>query len=84
MLSDAEAHRFRSKTDRYEQFFQCLSPIGGRLALFLREAGKKVEDRLKQFLDKYAATMPRVTLRYANEKLDKRTKKHYMTLGKLI
>ncbi|OIJ19309.1 DNA alkylation repair protein [Anaerobacillus alkalidiazotrophicus] len=56
--------------------------INKSVGTFLREAGKKDEDRLKQFLDKYATTMPRVTLRYAIEKLDKSTKKHYMTLGK--
>lgn len=40
---------------------------------WLREAGK-VDDRAK--------TMPRVTFRYAVEKLDKVTKTHYMMLGK--
>ena len=47
----------------------------------LREAGKGDEERLRAFLDRHAATMPRVTLRYAVEKLDKETKGHYMKLG---
>lgn len=47
---------------------------------WIREAGKKDEQRLRQFLDKHAETMPRVTLRYAVEKLDKLTKDHYMKL----
>ncbi|MEW6086615.1 MAG: DNA alkylation repair protein [Chloroflexota bacterium] len=48
----------------------------------LRFAGDQDKKRLLKFLDKYAATMPRVTLRYALEKMDKRTKEHYMSLGK--
>ena len=36
----------------------------------LREAGKRDESRLRAFLDRHAATMPRVMLRYAIEKLD--------------
>ncbi len=47
---------------------------------WIREAGKKDEKRLKQFLDKHAETMPRVTLRYAVEKFDKPTKDYYMNL----
>ena len=56
--------------------------INKAVGSWIREAGKKDEKKLKIFLDKYAATMPRVTLRYAVEKLDKDTKKHYMTLKK--
>jgi 3-methyladenine DNA glycosylase AlkD len=47
---------------------------------WLREAGKKDQSRLRQFLNKYAATMPRSTLRYAIEKLDKADRTHYMNL----
>ena len=52
--------------------------INKAVGSWLREAGKKDENRLKSFLDRYAASMPRVTLRYAIEKLDKATKAHYM------
>ena len=48
----------------------------------LRFAGDKDKKRLLKFLDRHAATMPRVTLRYALEKMDKKTKEHYMNLGK--
>jgi 3-methyladenine DNA glycosylase AlkD len=44
----------------------------------LRYAGQKDEKRLLEFLDKYAATMSRATLRIALEKLDTTKKKHYM------
>lgn len=47
---------------------------------WIREAGKRNEDRLKSFLDKYADSMPRVTLRYAIEKFDKKTKAHYLSV----
>ncbi|WP_067838320.1 DNA alkylation repair protein [Amphibacillus sediminis] len=49
---------------------------------WIREAGKQDEEKLKHFLDKQAATMPRVTLRYAIEKFDKKTKDYYLSLGK--
>jgi 3-methyladenine DNA glycosylase AlkD len=38
--------------------------------------------RLHAFLQKHAATMPRVALRYAIEKLSPTEKKRYMTMGK--
>ena len=44
----------------------------------LREAGKKDEVRLKSFLDKHAAVMPRTMLRYSLEKLHPADKAHYM------
>ena len=47
---------------------------------WVREAGKRDENKLISFLDKYAATMPRITLRYAIEKLEKSTKAHYLNL----
>jgi 3-methyladenine DNA glycosylase AlkD len=47
---------------------------------WIREAGKKNEERLKKFLDKYAIEMPRITLRYAIEKLDKETREYYLNL----
>ncbi len=52
--------------------------VGG----WLREAGKHDEARLKQFLDRHAATMPRVTLRFAIEKFDKPTRQYYLGLGR--
>ncbi|MEO1263910.1 MAG: DNA alkylation repair protein [Bacteroidota bacterium] len=56
--------------------------INKAVGSWIREAGKKDENRLKSFLDKYASTMPRVTLRYAVEKFDKETKGYYMNLKK--
>ena len=49
---------------------------------WIREAGKRDEARLKNFLNKYAATMPRVTLRLAIEKFDPDLRKHYLGLNK--
>ncbi len=46
----------------------------------LRYAGDKDRPRLLIFLDKYAATMPRVLLRYSIEKLDKKQRDHYLGL----
>lgn len=45
---------------------------------WIREAGKRDKERLIEFLDTYASKMPRVMLRYAIEKLDKREQKEYM------
>ena len=44
----------------------------------LREVGKKDERVLRDFLDKYAARMPRTMLRYSIEKLTPEQKKIYM------
>ena len=44
----------------------------------LREAGKRDEARLREFLDRYAATMPRTALRYSLERLDPVVRAHYM------
>lgn len=49
---------------------------------WIREAGKKDEDRLKRFLDKFAKTLPRITLRYAIEKFDPDTRKYYLNMWK--
>jgi 3-methyladenine DNA glycosylase AlkD len=54
--------------------------VGG----WIREAGKKDVKKLLEFLDKYAKTMPRTTLRYAIEHLDSATKKYYMELKNVI
>ncbi len=45
---------------------------------WLREAGKKDPGKLLDFLEKYAATMPRTALRYAIERLDKKQRDIYM------
>jgi len=49
---------------------------------WIREAGKRDEGRLKAFLNNYAATMPRVTLRFAIEKFDPEIRKYYLGLSK--
>ena len=49
---------------------------------WMREAGKKDRQRLLDFLDKYAATMPRTMLRYAIEHLDKEQRAHYLNMKK--
>ena len=48
----------------------------------LRYAGDKDRQRLISFLDKYAATMPRTTLRYAIEHFDKDQRDHYLAMKK--
>jgi 3-methyladenine DNA glycosylase AlkD len=53
--------------------------VGG----WVREAGKRDPDGLRDFLDRFAATMPRTTLRYAVEHLDNAERDHYMGLKKL-
>lgn len=55
--------------------------INKALGSTLRYAGQRDEKGLLAFLDKYAATMPRVTLRYALEKLAPAQKDHYMRLA---
>lgn len=45
---------------------------------WLREAGKKQQNRLLQFLDKHAARMPRTMLRYATEKLNANARRKFM------
>jgi 3-methyladenine DNA glycosylase AlkD len=44
----------------------------------LREAGKRDEARLLAYLDSHAATMPRVAVRYAIEKLDPSVRARYL------
>ena len=46
----------------------------------LRFAGDNDRKQLLKFLDKHAADMPRVTLRYALEKFDKKQREHYLQL----
>lgn len=47
---------------------------------WIREAGKRSPLQLLQFLDKYAAEMPRITLRYAIEHLDLTRRTYYLEL----
>lgn len=48
----------------------------------LRYAGDRDHERLISFLDQYAATMPRTTLRYAIEHFDKEQRNHYLGMKK--
>lgn len=50
----------------------------------LREAGKRDLSALTTFLDRHAHTMPRTMLRYAIEKLDPETRRHYMTRKSVV
>jgi 3-methyladenine DNA glycosylase AlkD len=50
--------------------------VGG----WIREAGKRDKQKLIGFLDKHGAKMPRIMLRYAVEKLDKKEKGKYLSL----
>ncbi len=52
--------------------------VGG----WVREAGKQDLPRLLSLLDRHAATMPRVALRYAIEHLDKDRRAYYLGLKK--
>jgi 3-methyladenine DNA glycosylase AlkD len=45
---------------------------------WVREAGKQDEERLIAFINKHYKKMPRVTLRYAVEKLDKKIRDAYL------
>ncbi|MES2618090.1 MAG: DNA alkylation repair protein [Bacteroidota bacterium] len=49
---------------------------------WIREAGKQAPVILREFLNRYAATMPRTTLRYAIEHFDKSEKALYMGMAK--
>ena len=51
--------------------------VGG----WIREAGKRDEQRLRSYLDRHAATMPRTALRYAIEQLPSDMRDHYLGLG---
>jgi 3-methyladenine DNA glycosylase AlkD len=47
---------------------------------WIREAGKKHRKELLEFLDRYAAIMPRTMLRYAIEKFPKEQREHYLKM----
>jgi 3-methyladenine DNA glycosylase AlkD len=44
----------------------------------LREAGKRDEKRLKEFLQKNKTKMPRTMLRYAIEKFPEKERKYFL------
>lgn len=46
----------------------------------LREVGKRDQQTLLDFLDQFAAKMPRIMLRYSLEKLDKQQRTYYLSL----
>ena len=48
--------------------------VGG----WVREAGKRDQARLLAFLDRHAGHMPRTTLRYATEHLDRDVRRSYL------
>jgi 3-methyladenine DNA glycosylase AlkD len=50
---------------------------------WIREAGKKDKKRLIEFLDNYAAVMPRTMLRYAIERLEKKQRDFFLNKAKL-
>lgn len=50
----------------------------------LREMGKKNQEILVNFLEKYGANMPRTTLRYAIEKFSKEQQKKYLSIQQEI
>lgn len=54
--------------------------INKAVGSWIREAGKQDKRKLLEFLNKYAATMPRVTLRYAFEKLNLEDRSYYLQL----
>ena len=47
-----------------------------------RHAGDKNRKELLSFLDKHAATMPRITLRFAMEHFNKSDREHYLSKKK--
>lgn len=49
---------------------------------WVREAGKKDQNKLESFLTTYSKTMPAVTFSYATEKLDPESKLYYKALRK--
>lgn len=51
---------------------------------WIREAGKRNEEKLKKFLNKHATEMPKIMLRYAIEKFDKKTRDYFLNLKSRI
>lgn len=57
--------------------------INKAVGSWVREAGKRDKQKLLGFLDKFAPVMPRITLSYSIEKLDRKLKDIYLNAGKL-
>ena len=57
--------------------------INKAVGSWVREAGKRDKQKLLGFLDKFAPLMPRITLSYSIEKLDRKLKDIYLNAGKL-
>jgi 3-methyladenine DNA glycosylase AlkD len=56
-------------------------PIHKAVGWMLREVEKRCgHARLTAFLDQYAATMPRTTLRYSLERFEPEERAHYMSM----
>lgn len=54
--------------------------INKAVGSWIREAGKRDKYRLLDFLNRHASTISRITLRYAIEKLDKKSRDNYSKL----
>lgn len=52
--------------------------VNKAVGVSLRNAGDSAPNRLRDFLDRHAATMPRETLRYAIEKMPEAERKRYL------
>jgi len=55
--------------------------INKAVGSWVREAGKRDKQKLLGFLDKFAPVMPRITLSYSIEKLDRKLKDIYLNAG---
>lgn len=53
------------------------------LGWMLREVGKKDREILEKFLDKYASSLARTTLRYAIERLPEERRKYYLKIDRV-
>lgn len=71
-IMDKQARRKRTPPEQR----QASTAVGG----LLREAGKRDPERLRVFLDAYAADLSAIALRFAIEKLDAPTRAHYRAL----
>lgn len=79
------------KAGRYEEAFALAEKlindrhdlIHKAIGWMLREVGKRIsEAKLRQFLNRQAARLPRTALRYAIEHLDQNRRQHYLSIKK--